>query len=86
ADSGPADKIGEGSVALARALHVNPDPRHGGIQEEVITYLIFPQSGLGQGKLRTAQEIRHSAGRAFKEWGGAARLKVCQREMPEGEL
>jgi hypothetical protein len=77
ADSGPADKIGEGSIALANALGVNSDPRHGGIQEEEITYLIFPQSGLGQGKLRTARDIRHSAGKLFRQWGGAGRLKAC---------
>ncbi|HEX7284570.1 MAG TPA: glycoside hydrolase family 75 protein [Candidatus Angelobacter sp.] len=77
ADAGPADKIGEGSIALAKALGVNADPRHGGIQEEMITYLVFPGSGLGQGKLRTAQDIRRSGSKLFKQWGGAARLKAC---------
>ena len=77
ADSGPADKIGEGSIALANALGVNSDPRHGGIQEEEIAYLLFPQSGLGQGKLRTARDIRHSAGKLFRQWGGRGRLKAC---------
>jgi Fungal chitosanase of glycosyl hydrolase group 75 len=80
ADSGPADKIGEGSIALASALRVNSDPRHGGIQEEEITYLLFPKSGLGQGKLRTARDIRHSASKLFRQWGGAGRLKACLRE------
>jgi len=80
ADSGPADKIGEGSIALANALRVNSDPRHGGIQEEEITYLLFPNSGLGQGKLRTAREIRQSASKLFRQWGGAGRLKACLLE------
>jgi hypothetical protein len=80
ADSGPADKIGEGSVALANALRVNSDPRHGGIQEDVITYLVFPRSGLGQGKLRTVRDIQHSAGRLFRQWGGARRLQSCLLE------
>lgn len=78
ADTGPADKIGEGSIALARALDVNADPRHGGIQEAVITYLVFPGSGLGQGKLRTARNIRLSGRRAFRRWGGPRRLKACR--------
>src|SRR5262249_45660291 len=77
ADSGPADKIGEGSVALANALHVNSDPRHGGVQDCVITYLIFPWSGLGRGQMRTARYIQHSAGKRYRQLGGAARLKAC---------
>jgi len=77
ADVGPHGKIGEGSVALARALGLNADPRHGGAGSPDIAYLVFPRSGLGPGKLRSAREIRSSALRIFRRWGGARRLRAC---------
>jgi len=76
ADVGPRGKIGEGSVALAHALGINDDPRHGGTNSN-IAYLVFPQSGLGSDKLRSAKEIKNSASRAFRRWGGTRRLRVC---------
>ena len=36
ADLGPRNKIGEGSIALARALGINPDPRRGGQDNDVL--------------------------------------------------
>jgi len=80
ADVGPRGKIGEGSVALAHALGVNDDPRHGGTGNSSIAYLVFPKSGLGPGKLRSANEIRKSALRAFRRWGGARRLRACSNQ------
>ena len=77
ADVGPHGKIGEGSVALARALGINDDPRYGGTGDSTIAYLVFPKSGLGPGKLRSAREIRSSAMRVFRQWGGAGRLREC---------
>ena len=41
-DIGPAGKIGEISVACARALGMNPSPIDGGEDEEVVHYLIWP--------------------------------------------
>jgi len=76
ADVGPRGKIGEGSVALAHALGINDDPRHGGTNSS-IAYLVFPRSGLGPNQLRSAKEIKTSASRAFRRWGGARRLRVC---------
>jgi hypothetical protein len=77
ADIGPHGKIGEGSVALAHALGINDDPRYGGTGNFSIAYLVFPKSGLGPGKLRSAKEIKHSALSAFRRWGGATRFRVC---------
>jgi hypothetical protein len=77
ADVGPHGKIGEGSVALARALGLNDDPRYGGTGNPDIAYLVFPRSGLGPGKLRSAREIRSSTQRVFRRWGGAGRLRAC---------
>ena len=39
--------------------------------------LVFPGSGLGQGKLRTPRDIRQSGTTLFRRWGGAARLHAC---------
>ena len=81
ADVGPRGKIGEGSVALAHALGINDDPRHGGASSS-IAYLVFPKSGLGPDKLRSAREIKTSASRAFRRWGAARRLRACSnREL-----
>jgi hypothetical protein len=80
ADTGPRGKIGEGSIALARALGLDANPRRGGTSTPSIAYLVFPRSGLGPGKLRTAKEIKGSALKAFREWGGAKRLKACSTE------
>jgi|AGTN01.1.fsa_nt_gi Fungal chitosanase. len=38
-------KIGEGSMALARSLGINPDPRKGGVDQKHVEYLVFPGSG-----------------------------------------
>jgi hypothetical protein len=82
ADVGPHGKIGEGSVALARALGLNDDPRHGGTGDSSIAYLVFPKSGLGPGKLRSARESRSSTLRVFRRWGGARRFRECSnREL-----
>jgi hypothetical protein len=77
ADVGPHGKIGEGSVALARALGLNDNPRDGGTSVASIAYLVFPKSGLGPGKLRTMREIKTSGVKAFRRWGGARLLREC---------
>lgn len=41
-DVGPRLKLGEVSVALAKALGINPSPTTGGTTEHVIHYLISP--------------------------------------------
>jgi len=45
-DVGPHRKIGEGSAALAKALGINSDARHGGVASGV-TFRIFAASSLG---------------------------------------
>jgi len=77
ADVGPRGRIGEGSVALARALGLDANPRRGGTGAPSIAYLVFPGSGLGQGRLRTAKEIKSSTFKVFRAWGGAKRIKAC---------
>jgi hypothetical protein len=40
-DEGPREQVGEGSIALARALGIDPDPVRGG-QDRGVAYVIFP--------------------------------------------
>jgi hypothetical protein len=42
ADIGPRRKIGEASIACARAVGVPSSPRHGGMQSKSIEYRIWP--------------------------------------------
>jgi hypothetical protein len=81
ADQGPHGKVGEGSAALAGAIGINPSPRDGGTNKPIIFYLVFPKSGLGQGKLRTLEEIETSAGKEYDKWGGNQRLDSCRLEQ-----
>lgn len=41
-DVGPTRKLGEGTGALARAIGANPDPVHGGIDDQSVLYRYFP--------------------------------------------
>lgn len=43
-DIGPHKKIGEISVAAAKALGLNPSPTHGGIDTHVIEYTLNPDT------------------------------------------
>lgn len=76
ADVGPKDKIGEGSIALAEAIGVPGNPRHGGASGG-IAYVVFP--GSGQGWPLSASEITTAAERRFEEWGG---LTLLQQVLP----
>lgn len=43
-DKGPAGVLGEGSMALAAGLGINPDPNRGGITRKDVEYVILPGS------------------------------------------
>ena len=74
ADQGPKGQIGEGSIALADALGIPSNPRHGGTAGGVL-YLVFP--GSGNGKPHPLEEITAEATRLFDTWGGTAQLSTC---------
>lgn len=42
AEIGPRTKIGEASMAAARALSINPSPKYGGTERKIIRYTIYP--------------------------------------------
>ena len=77
ADVGPRGRIGEGSIALARALGIPANPRHDSA-EDGITYLIFPSSGSARGDHITARGVRSAAARRYHHWGGRQRLDACE--------
>jgi len=74
ADQGPKGQIGEGSIALAEALGIPSNPRHGGAARGVL-YLVFP--GSGNGKPRSVEEIKPEATRLFEAWGGMVQVSAC---------
>jgi hypothetical protein len=59
-DEGPDDQVGEGSIALARALGIDPDPVRGGTDDGV-EYTVFPRSGDGAPLERAEVERRGKA-------------------------
>jgi len=74
ADQGPKGQIGEGSIALAEALGIPSNPRHGGVVSGIL-YLVFP--GSGNAKPRPLEEITAEATRLFEAWGGTAQMGAC---------
>jgi len=75
-ESAPKVKMGEGSMALARALGIDSNPRSGGIGRG-IAYVIYP--GSGNRKPRGRDEIVSISGRYFQRWGGWVKLNSCLR-------
>jgi len=75
--SAPNLRVGEGSIALAKALGVDSDARVGG-KDHDIAYIVFP--GSGNGRPRELQEIEANAKRLFEVWGGVERVKACLAE------
>jgi hypothetical protein len=69
ADGGPAGKLGEGSIYLANQLGINSNPRTGGISSG-IEYIVFPNSGLGQGTIPTVAQINSMGATKLNAAGG----------------
>ena len=83
ADVGPGGRIGEGSVALAKALGIPANPRHDSVADGV-TYLIFPGSRPSSDDRVTARNIKLLAAREYRRWGGRQRLRTCERPLLAG--
>lgn len=67
ADVGPRGRIGEGSIALAKAIGMPADPRSSQALGH-ITYLIFPGSAARGNKRITAARVRSAAARLHQQW------------------
>jgi hypothetical protein len=86
-DTGPKNKLGEGSVALHQALGNDPFmDRFGvrrarkGIGDRDVVYLLFPNSAHSGQKFDTAM-IDRLAGEQLQAFGGIERLKECAGSM-----
>lgn len=69
ADQGPAGKLGEGSIALAEALGIDSNAKHGGLDTPGLHVVLFP--GTGTGRPMTQAQI-DTAARAALEAGAAS--------------
>jgi hypothetical protein len=76
ADLGPANKLGEGSIALAKALGIPSNPRTGGTSAK-IAYIVFPHSGIRAHV--SIDEINRRGKKLFTNWGSHSRLRRCFR-------
>ncbi len=66
--------VGEGSIALAKALGIDSSPRHGGKDGDV-AYVIYP--GSGNGRPKSLAEIAARSEQLFESWGGSSKLNAC---------
>jgi hypothetical protein len=66
--------LGEGSVALADALGIWSDARHGGASDDIL-YLLFP--GSGNRKPRVIGEIQSEGQKLVHRWGRTKELSSC---------
>ena len=73
ADTGPKDKLGEGSIALADALGVASSPRRGGTSSG-LRYVIFVKSG--NRRPRSGEDIAREGKRLLDAAPGA--LSACR--------
>lgn len=84
-DSGPKDKIGEGSIALTAALagqtltgnEVYPQIKK--LARSDVDYLILPRTDVVRLSIRQVDnaEIDRVVGTAFSDWGGISRFEAC---------
>ena len=75
ADQAPAFGVGEGSMELARAVGLNPDPRSGGTATRELLFVILPQR---MGFPADNVAVQNTARTAFETWGGFPRLMACR--------
>jgi hypothetical protein len=75
ADTGPNDKIGEGSIALAIALDINPSPINGGV-DDGLAFVVFPDSRPDKLFPLQLPVIIAQGQKLFADWGGVARLAI----------
>jgi len=82
-DVGPIDRIGEGSIALARNLGIHSDARNGGARSGIV-YLIFP--GSGDGWPKTIDQINAEADKLLQAWGGINLLSSCMQPVSTPQM
>lgn len=78
ADNGPNNHIGEGSIALAKALDIPSSPKKGGCDGGIV-YVIFP--GSDPGCHLGARAVMSAAVILFDTWGGFGRLAIIYPDL-----
>jgi hypothetical protein len=84
ADVGPSGRIGEGSIALAQALDIDSDPKHGGVGGGVF-YLVFPNTRRDPPWPMSREQLTQTANGLYLNWGGLDRLQAYLAELTVGE-
>lgn len=74
ADVGPANHIGEASMKAAELLGIPNSPKNGGQSNDVV-YVVFPNSGAGQGTIPSYATIQTTGAVLFDNWGGIEQLR-----------
>jgi Fungal chitosanase of glycosyl hydrolase group 75 len=82
ADGGPANKLGEGSIALAASLGIPSNPKNGGVDSGIIT-IVFP--GTTKGWPLTQVEIDSNGAALFAQWGGLDKARQCFPDSDWGD-
>ncbi len=78
-DEWPEVKIGEGSIALAKAIGVPADPRDGGVDDGIV-YLIFPHSRRTPWHAgETLKQTDAAAQKVLDAWGGIEQLRALAK-------
>jgi hypothetical protein len=78
ADVGPDHQIGEGSIALAKNLSLDPSPRHGGTPWGVVT-LVFTHTHRDWPV--DVDDILNTSDKNFTLWGGFTKLRAVLPEL-----
>lgn len=73
-DQAPDYGFGEGSIALGKALGLDPDPKTGGTDVRENIFVVFKDE---MGFTRNGSDIETEARAAFDAWGGEAKLADC---------
>jgi Fungal chitosanase of glycosyl hydrolase group 75 len=88
-DTGPRNKLGEGSVALHLALGNDPFVMRSGVRRadrgiggKDVAYLMFPNSAQVGKKFNTSM-IDQLAGEQLRAFGGIERLKACADSLAD---
>ena len=80
AETGPSDKLGEGSIKLAEMLgYQNTSPRTGGTTLPENLYMVFPGTSLGFP--HDLEKIKDGVSDLLSIWGGEERVKDCAEAL-----
>jgi hypothetical protein len=72
--------VGEGSIALAKALGLNSSPINGGADEDVLT-IVFPGSGSGQGSIPLPGSINLGGLTQLLTWGNSQAAGLVAKSL-----